>query len=444
MDTPICDFVEKYASSDSVRLHMPGHKGKGVLFEWEKYDLTEISGAPSLFEGDALTVQSERNLSAIFDTGASFYSCEGSSLCVRAMLYLAKISSQDKGNYIFATRNAHRSLVSASALIGFDIKWLYEGKSSYLSAKITPEYLEKVLDGASEKPFCVYVTSPDYLGATLDIKALSEVCERHSTLLAVDNAHGAYLNFLPESAHPIALGAHICCDSAHKTLPCLTGGAYLHISKKAPKELCEGARDALALFASTSPSFLILASLDALNKYLNDEYRARLSDFIARLDALKARLIGYGYEVIDSEPLKLVIRATSYGYTGRELASLIEGKGALLEMSESEFAIMMLTPENTQSDLDMLDKILKSIPKRAKITLPVLDFSLPEVKMSPREAVMSQKITVDTDNAIGRVCARICAFCPPAISVVCAGEVISESVAKILKHHGIEKIDIVK
>ena len=444
MDTPICDFIEKYAQADAIRLHMPGHKGKGVLFDWERYDLTEICGAPSLFEGDALTALSEQNLSAIFDTGASFYSCEGSSLCVRAMLYLAKITAQGKGSYILATRNAHRSLISASALVGFDIKWLYEANESYISATLTPEYLDSVLCEAEQKPFCVYVTSPDYLGAVMDIRAISEVCERHSTLLVVDNAHGAYLRFLPSNAHPIALGAHMCCDSAHKTLPALTGGAYLHISKNAPVALREQARDALALFASTSPSFLILASLDALNKYLSDGYSARLNDFILRVDALKARLVAHGYDIADSEPLKLVIKACSYGYTGTELASVLEREGVYLEMSDGELAVMMLTPENTDNELEMLENILKKIAPRQKISPPVFDFSLPDVKMSPRDALMSQKESVSVDMAIGRVCARICAFCPPAISIVCAGEVINADIAKMLKYYGIEKIDIVK
>ena len=102
----------------------------------------------------------------------------------------------------------------------------------------------------------MYVTSPDYLGGMQDVAALAEVCHRYGTLLAVDNAHGAYLRFLRPSRHPLDLGADLCCDSAHKTLSVLTGGAYLHIARTAPTSLAENAKEALALFGSTSPSYL--------------------------------------------------------------------------------------------------------------------------------------------------------------------------------------------
>ena len=102
----------------------------------------------------------------------------------------------------------------------------------------------------------MYVTSPDYLGGQSDVAALAEVSHRHGVPLLADNAHGAYLRFLSPSRHPMDLGADLCCDSAHKTLPVLTGGAYLHVGRAAPEPFRENARRALALFGSTSPSYL--------------------------------------------------------------------------------------------------------------------------------------------------------------------------------------------
>lgn len=438
MKTPIFDFVSAYAQGNSTRVHMPGHKGKGPL-GFEKYDITEISGADALFLADGIIKESEDNLTSIFDTALSVYSCEGSSLCVRAMLYLARLLKGD--GYVLATRNAHSSFVSALALLDLDVEWIC---GDYMRCQITAEELDARLSRAKEKPICVYVTSPDYLGGICDIASLARVCEGHGVLLLVDNAHGAYLKFLEKDSHPIALGAHMCCDSAHKTLPTLTGGAYLHISKKAPMEAQENVRDAMALFASTSPSYLILASLDKTNEYLSGDYRARLGAFVARLDSLKERLIKNGYTLKGSEPLKVVIDANEYGYTGRELALTLERDGIFCEMSDFENLVLMLTPENTEDELLRVERALLNIPKKDKISAPVFDFSLPSVKMSVREALLSPREIINIENALGRISASSNFFCPPAISVVVAGEEITSEIISLMKHCGYTKISVVK
>ena len=131
---------------------------------------------------------------------------------------------------------------------------------------ITPEILKEELKRAEGKISAVYITSPDYLGGMSDIKSLSETAREYGVPLIVDNAHGAYLRFLKDSLHPIDLGADMCCDSAHKTLPVLTGGAYLHISENAPETYKNLGKKAMELFGSTSPSYLILQSLDKANE----------------------------------------------------------------------------------------------------------------------------------------------------------------------------------
>ena len=157
----------------------------------------------------------------------------------------------------------------------------------------------------------MYVTSPDYLGNLLPVREIAEVCHAAGVPLLVDNAHGAYLRFLPEDRHPISLGADLCCDSAHKTLPALTGTAYLHVSRTAPPLFAAGARDALALFGSTSPSYLLLASLDLCNRYLADGFRDALAARAGQVAAVRAALRTNGWDVEDTEPMKLTLRAPS-------------------------------------------------------------------------------------------------------------------------------------
>ena len=266
--TPIHDFVKKYIQSGVTRLHMPGHKGSGFL-GIEKYDITEIDGADVLYHSGGIIRESEDIASELFGSARTVYSCEGSSLSIRAMLYLALLYGRSIGRkpVILAARNAHKVFMTACALLDFETVWMLpESGSGVVSCVITPKELDKKLSEMEEKPVAVYITSPDYLGFMSDIGGLSEVCKAHGVLLLVDNAHGAYLAFTEKNMHPISLGADMCCDSAHKTLPVLTGGGYLHISENAPTFFKDNAENAMSIFASTSPSYIIMQSIDLANE----------------------------------------------------------------------------------------------------------------------------------------------------------------------------------
>lgn len=445
MNTPICDFVRSYIQKNTLRLHMPGHKGVDLL-GFEAFDITEISGADSLYEADGIIKESELNASQLFGSN-TFYSTEGSSLCIRAMLYLVSLFAKEKGiePLVLAARNAHKTFLSAVALLDIDVEWLYPtGYPSYLSCKITPEYLKSVLEDMDKKPVAVYLTSPDYLGNMLDIKAIAKVCHKYGVLLIVDNAHGAYLKFLKNSKHPIDLGADICCDSAHKTLPALTGGAYLHISLGSDEVFCKRAKDALSLFGSTSPSYLILQSLDAVNKYLSEGYSTQLDMFIKRLDDLKFRLIKNGYTLVGTEPLKITISTKPYGYTGREFAKILLKNNIVCEFCDPDFVVMMLTPEIGTFGLMMLEKALLSIPARRlkHSTLPKL--SVLEKKLTVREAMFSPCETVLAKESKGKILATPSVSCPPAVPIAIPGEVITSSAVKCFAYYGIKEINVIK
>ena len=298
--TPLSDFVAKYAGAAPLRLHVPGHKGRSLLGP-EALDITEIPGADVLYHARGVLAESQAIAASLFGAGRTLFSTEGSSLCVRAMGYLALQYAQEAGKKptILAGRNAHKSFLSAAALLGLEVEWLYG--QGLLTCAVTPEELEEALTRSGAA--AVYLTSPDYLGNRADIGALAQVCHARGALLLVDNAHGAYLRFLPENEHPLALGADICCDSAHKTLPVLTGGAYLHLSPALPAWLTAQAEGAMALFATTSPSYLILQSLDRANADLAGDYPARLAAFLPRLAAVKARLAEMGYPLVGDEPM---------------------------------------------------------------------------------------------------------------------------------------------
>ena len=435
--TPICDFLKQYAEKDVLRLHMPGHKGQGKLGV-EQYDITEVSGADSLYEAAGIIHQSEQNASALFGC-PTYYSAEGSSLAIRAMVYLAMQHAKARGKQpkIAAGRNAHKVFLSAVTLLDVDVAWI--AGDSYLSCKIDAETLEKMIE--AEHPTAVYVTSPDYLGNITDVAALAEVAHRHDCLLLVDNAHGAYLKFLTPSMHPVDLGADLCADSAHKTLPVLTGGAYLHIGAQHP-HLVRQAKTALALFGSTSPSYLIMQSLDAANAVLDGAYREELAEFVAQYEQMKSRLTGWG--VVGTEPLKLTIETKPRGYYGTEVAQILRAQGIEGEFADPDYVVFMITPEIGKAGLDRLEKALMEIPAKTAILEAPPKFHLPQRALSIRVAAFSESEVIPVAEGLGRILASPTVGCPPAVPVVACGERIDEAALNCFRYYGINTCTVVR
>ena len=443
MTTPICDFVSRYVRKDTLRLHMPGHKGVSRLGP-EPWDITEVEGADSLYEAESIIRESEENAGQLFGA-QTVYSTEGSSQCIRAMVYLTVLRARSCGRepVILAGRNAHKTFLSAAALTGADVQWLWGRGDSYLSCPLTAGDVQTALDAAPELPAAVYLTTPDYLGNTVDVAAIAAVCHDRGVPLLVDNAHGAYLKFLQPSRHPMDLGADLCCDSAHKTLPGLTGTAYLHISHSAPTLFAEQAKNAMALFGSTSPSYLLLASLDAVNGCLADGYLEQLVSFIRLVENTKTRLSAHGWALTGDEPLKITLRTKAFGYTGRQTADLLLEKNIVCEFSDPDHLVMMLTPEVGAAGLECLETALLSVPRKTPMDSVPPRFVRAERVMSVRDAVFAPCETVPASESAGRVLAAASVGCPPAVPIVVCGERIDADAAACFAYYGIEEVTVV-
>ncbi len=446
MDTPILDFLKGYQLEGMSRLHMPGHKGIGPL-GCEEWDITEVKGADSLYEAEGIIARSEANAARLFGSGRTLYSTEGSSQCIRAMLTLAlQNRPAGSGPVVLAGRNAHRSFLSAAALLDLEVEWLWpEGEGrSLCSCAITPEGLEGALSAMERPPFAVYITSPDYLGERTDIAALGEVCHRRGIPLLVDNAHGAYLHFLEKPCHPLDLGADLCCDSAHKTLPVLTGGAYLHISSNAPKGMGEGARGVMALFGSTSPSYLTLASLDGCNGWLAGEGPGRIRGTAEGLAGVKAKLLQQGWRLWGEEPLKLTVDAAASGWRGDELGDLLRVGGVEPEFADRDYVVLMASGNTDGEDLQKLaDAFACGRPRPGE---PVAAPALTRGKrvMSIRRAMLSPQEELTVEECVGRVCAAPTVSCPPAVPILVCGEVVDEAAVERFRYYGIGRCMVVK
>lgn len=469
MDTPIVDFVRRYAQQRTTRMHMPGHKGCGPL-GCEALDITEIAGADELYEAEGIIARSEANAAQLFGTARTYYSTEGSSQCIRAMLHLA-LQMQPAGAsrpVLLAARNAHKALLYAAALLDFDIRWLWpapDAAGALCTCPVEPEALACALDGLTAEgrtPFGVYLTSPDYLGFVQDIAGLAAVCHAHGVPLLVDNAHGAYLHFLKEgSRHPIRLGADLCCDSAHKTLPVLTGGAYLHLGPSVQADEA-AVRNALALFGSTSPSYLILQSLDAANARLAGDFREKLALCRWRLGMLCRELDAFRPGLAlpltgaHREPLKLTLDAAVLGLSGQQLAQALREQGVECEYADPRYLVLMPSPESSAEDFARLQKALHALCAEASSAAPASDgdaaafAALAEALQAQprpaaiREAVLAPQEMVPAAEAVGRICAAPAVSCPPAVPIVVSGEVIPAQALPLFARYGIGRVAVVK
>lgn len=467
MTTPIVDFVRRYAQSGTSRLHMPGHKGQSLL-GFEPWDITEIKGADELYGADGIIAQSEANATRLFGTVHTYYSTEGSSQCIRAMLCLALQAAPAAGQrpVLLAARNAHKALLYAAALLDFDIQWLWpapQDAGALCSCPVSAAKLTGVLQGLAQqgkRPFGVYITSPDYLGGVQDIAALAEVCKDFGVPLLVDNAHGAYLRFLPQGGqHPIALGTAMCCDSGHKTLPVVTGGAYLHLGKNAPVQDEAAVRNALALFGSTSPSYLILQSLDKCNQILSEGYSLRLLQCCGHLTRLRRELNEAaaakhcpGPLALESEPLKVTLDAAVLGLSGIELAEKLRAAKIECEYADPRYLVLMFTPDNPPQDFERLTAAVLRIAEElaGPVTLPeetagefaVLERGLHR-RCTIRQAVFAPQEQLPAEQAIGRICAMPTVSCPPAIPIVVSGEQITPAAAAWMKRYHVEEVSVI-
>lgn len=426
MNTPIADFLDNYQSREALRLHMPGHNGENP------HDITEVAGADSLYETDTsggIIAWSEQIAAKIFGAERTCYSAGGSTLAIQAALALLKAQGCKT---IAAGRCSHRSLVSSAALLDLDIKWLYP--QEYPSAAV--DFGEKEISGAD----ALFVTNIDYYGGTCRVEnpKLPVVC---------DNAHGAYLKFVNKAAfgrdylHPMEFGYPvISAESAHKTLPALTGAAYLHFSKGTDYSR---AKEMTALFGSTSPSYLIMESLDKFNgRYLSDP------DFTNRACAsvmkLKKRLIADGFTLRKSDPLRITLNTRAWGYSGQEFASQLRSHGTECELADENYVVLLFSAITTTEDCQRACISLELIPRKEALPLITYPVIKPQKELSVREAMFRKQKTIPVSEAVGKICGGIQTPCPPCIPIIMPGERIDAEAAEALRLYGVKTVSVLE
>jgi arginine/lysine/ornithine decarboxylase len=235
-------------------------------------------------------------------------------------------------------------------------------------------------------------------------------------------------------------------DSAHKTLPALTGAAYLHISRdflqNYNNEYTVLANEAMSLFGTSSPSYLILESLDLCNRHIADEKSIAESAFAA-VSKLKQDLIKIGYILNESDLLRITIDVNLYGYTGFDYAIQLQKHGIVCEMRDSRFIILLFSTITKEKNTQRVFEAMMSIPPKKPLLNNQISVNCQLSTVNCRKAFFSKKRKIPVNQAIGEICAGVHVSIPPCVPLIIPGEIISAEIAMVLKNSGVHEIDVI-
>ena len=447
VQAPIVEALKKTVDHPTYQFHIPGHtKGKAVFKDFRKLIGEKALNVDTTDEFDNLgtlhpatgPIAEAQNLAAeAFGAQKTFFLLNGSTAGNMAI----GMSCTKAGQKVIINRNCHRSALTGLMISGAEPIWICPNRIEDWSiwGNLDAQTIEKHLS-ENDNVGLVWITNPTYEGVVSDIKSISKVCKKYGVPLVVDEAHGCLWNFnkhLPETA--LKLGADAVIHSLHKTGGSMSQSSMLHIAKDSLINP-DAVEKALKMLHTTSPSLILLASLDAARATLqsksgqalldraikNAKYLRTRLDNIPNLHQLKSN---FGYM---TDVTKVFIKID--GLSGKRLESILEIDFNIEVESASDIGVLILCNlGNKHSDFvylaDALEKIARSNYKdiyylENRKHMPMLD---PIIRMSLREAYYADKEVIAKENAIGRVSAELVAECPPGISILLPGELITEA-----------------
>ena len=462
IQTPLLDALEKYKESPCVGFHIPGHnRGNGVLGRFEDLvgrdalllDTTdEFDGLGTLHPATGAIGDAMKLASIAYNSKKTFFITSGSTISNLAIAF-GVISPNDE---IIVARNSHRSVITGTMLSGANATWLMPKLLNDWSifGAIEAEELEYQLNLKPNAKF-VWIVNPTYEGMVSDIKKMAEICKKHNVPLIVDEAHGSLWNFsdeLPASA--LELGADAVVHSLHKTGGSMTQSSMLHIAKGSKLDVHK-IEHALKLLHTTSPSVLLLASLDAARAHLGSNEGKKLIKnaienakyFRSEAKNIKNLSVLGEDDGVNFDITHIFIKMK--GLSGKRLETILELDFNIEIESASDEGILILSNiGNTRKEFEYLIKALSEISRReypdichleGKKYMPLME---PVTVMSPRDAYFAPKKLVKLEDAVGKISAEVIALCPPGISVLLPGEIIhKEHLPYLSDYSEIEVID---
>ena len=428
MTAPLYDALHTLADKHTARLHMPGHKGQPVLREFSSIlplDFTEVYETGNLYTGEGPIRQAEQQAARFYQAADCHFLTGGSSQGIHAMLYAAAGVNAD----VLFDRNCHKSAAHAAAWLDLSPTFLFPStlEPFGIPDQLNPSELQRALVQNSAIR-AVLVTSPNYYGICQDIPALAAVCHAHGVKLLVDAAHGAHFPAVGLPS-PIAQGADLAVLSAHKTLYALGQSAMLLSNGTVDGErLREGA----ALFGTSSPSYLLMTSLDLARDALEaDDGYQQTAYAVQELRTFLAQHTRFlPLEQSNLDPCRLTISTAGTDWSGHQLAdTLYERFGIACEMSDARNLVCILTPADRTENLTRLRTALQTLSKEcnaAPLPAPLPALPIPQSVHSLRAALLGNCRTLPFCEIIpGQICARPVTPYPPGVPVLWPGEEIT-------------------
>jgi lysine decarboxylase len=452
---PLLEKLREHVNTHPVSFHVPGHKGNAEVMHacpasWGgllKYDLTELPGLDNLHCPAGVIKDARRLAAKAYGADDTYFLVNGSTAGVLASM----LAAARPGDTVIVDRGCHSSVFSG--LVLGRQKPVYVQRTvdpeTGIPLSIAPEEVERALR-ENKGVKAVIITHPTYYGVCSDVRAIAEVSHKKGALLIADEAHGAHLKFcglLPESA--LDLGADIVVQSAHKTLPAMTQGSWLHVKGgRVDKERLERM---LGMVQTTSPSYVIMASLDNARFVMEKEGARRLEEVLEYAEDARVRINGLDNGLycpdreyfrargcFDFDGTKLIINCAGAGLNGHRLDRLLrEGYKVYGELFDMTNWLGIVTAASTREDLDRLVEGCGSIKPEGtgKVLLPRLDYLPPKAGIDPWEVMERPSVWVELDHAEGRTaCSGVIPY-PPGIPLLCPGERLDTGVIERIRQY---------
>lgn len=456
----ITEFLLKHTGLCPVSFHMPGHKGSRLYRElgYGQFldhimdcDITEIPGADNLFQTEGIIRETQKKYRELYDVRKSYLLINGTS----GGLIAAALATVEQGGEMILARNCHKSVFNALSLGNISPVYAYpQAEERYgIAGMVTAEEIERLMQ---EYPAAkaVVLPSPDYYGVCSDIAAIAEVVHRHDGILIVDQAHGAHLKFMedqPSAAEDC--GADIIVDSIHKTLASFTQSAVLHVnSDRISLPVLE---DRLQRIESTSPSYLLMASLDLNAEIIREhgaslfeQWQENLDEFYRKAEEIPGlKLLRECSERAGSmDQTKINLDMSALGMTGAQLEEELMKRDIFCELTTGNILMCMTGIGNTEEDYEKLLVALQEIAdqekknrqqvqevpedpkkiKRCNTSEKSAELKIPWNKKRLLHSVAGEKETEDIGRCSGRICGASIIPYPPGIPLICPGEVLDE------------------